>query len=723
MSNNSDSNIVKHWETYPRLPGEVSDRMQEYPVLVRQILFNRGITNIATAKSYFHALPPDETSPFLLTGMQAAVDRILSALDGKESIVVYGDYDVDGVTATALLVEALQSLGGYVSPYIPDRFEEGYGINKEAIQKLVEQGCKLMISVDCGIRSIDEAEYCRQIGLDLIITDHHSPLDVIPDAMAAIDPKLPTDNYPYRDLAGVGVAYKLAQALFTSTKRMHEMGDHWVDLVAIGTIADLAPLTGENRFLVRKGLEMIQKEPRPGILQLCRAAGIDHRKINSTNIGFGIGPRLNAAGRMETAMAAYHLLTSLDLQEAGSLARKLDAQNRARQDSTREMVDRALKIALEGNRDNEIIFAIDPDFSEGIVGLAASRLAEHFYRPAIVGRQDAETTRCSCRSIPEFHITQALDECKDLMEHHGGHAAAAGLTIRNEHLGELIERIEQIAKRELGSKELVPVLMADAEVHLSDLGQELYQYLIRFHPLGYSNPEPQFITRELYIENPREIGQDGKHLKFQVTDGWLTINAIAFNKGGMKNVLVEKKKADLLYTFETNEWNGKVDFQLNVKDIKVEDKDTQPPNSKRFNETKTLIPDHQDILNELNNKENEEIMISNNIKAIKLELEQVRQAIKDNLEQIRLLRLKIDKKNSPREIHKLAQEGVDPDKQFLKIQENIDFNKKEIKKNNKKVDLLELNLEELKNKELLCKQNIVELMQEIEKIDKLEKMD
>ncbi len=464
MSNTPAANITKRWEVYPRMPLDVSNRLEEYPPLIRQILFNRGIADMKSAREYFHALPPDETSPFLLNGMDKAVGRILKAIENHEKIVVYGDYDVDGVTATVVLVEALTLLGAEVSPYIPDRFDEGYGINTDALDKLKDQGCSLVISVDCGVRSIPEAEYCKKLGLDLIITDHHSPLEDIPDAFAVIDPKLPQDTYPCDDLAGVGVAYKLAQALFTTTNRMKEMGDRWIDLVAIGTVADLAPLTAENRFLVRKGLELIQKEPRPGILQLCKVAGIDFRKINSTNIGFGIGPRLNAAGRMETALAAFNLLAEQDMEQAGLYARALDEQNRARQVETRTMVDRAMQMALADDEKQDIIFAIAPDFSEGIVGLAASRLVEHFYRPAIVGRQGEETTRCSCRSIPEFNITLALDECKDLMEHHGGHAAAAGLTIRNERLQILKERMYAIAHREFAGRELTPVLMADAEV-------------------------------------------------------------------------------------------------------------------------------------------------------------------------------------------------------------------------------------------------------------------
>ena len=313
MPNSTNVIITKRWEVFPRMPLEVSDRLQEYPPLVRQILFNRGIADIRSAKGYFHALPPDETSPFLLSGMDKAVERILKAITDREKIVIYGDYDVDGVTSTVLLVEALALLGAEVTPYIPDRFDEGYGINTDALDKLKAMGCSLVISVDCGVRSIPEAEYCRKLGLDLIITDHHSPLEEIPDGFAVIDPKLPQDAYPSKDLAGVGVAYKLAQALFNKTNRMVEMGDRWIDLVAIGTVADLAPLTTENRFLVRKGLELIQKEPRPGLMQLCKVAGIDYRKMNATNIGFGIGPRLNAAGRMETALAAFNLLAEKDI--------------------------------------------------------------------------------------------------------------------------------------------------------------------------------------------------------------------------------------------------------------------------------------------------------------------------------------------------------------------------------------------------------------------------
>ena len=559
----------KQWHIPPRIPTDVSVRLGEFPPLIQQILFNRGIADPLKAKEYFHALPPDETSPFLLSGMEKAVDRIIRAINSDEKVIIYGDYDVDGVTATVLLVEALTDLGGKVSPYIPDRFEEGYGINTEALDKLKDEGSQLIISVDCGVRSIQEAAYCHKLGLNLIITDHHSPQDDIPDAYAVIDPKLPGDQYPFKFLAGVGVAYKLAQALFIRSNRVREMGERWLDLVAIGTVADLAPLTDENRFLVRKGLEAIHKDTRLGLGELCRVSSIDPRGMNATHIGFGIGPRLNAAGRMETAMAAYNLLAAQDENQAARLAISLNEQNRARQEETRQVVDSAIEVVLGAGEGQDILFAIDPNFSEGIVGLAASRLVEQFYRPAIVGTYGEEYTRCSCRSIPELDITRALDACADLMEHHGGHAAAAGLTIRNEHLEELKRRLREISAQVLQRKELMPVLNAEAEVKLADLNADIYRQLQYFQPFGYSNPEIQFITRGLKIKSIREVGQEGKHLKLLLTDGWLSVNAIAFSKGYLKESLMGTGSADYLYVYETNEYNGRVDFQLNVKDIKL----------------------------------------------------------------------------------------------------------------------------------------------------------
>jgi len=476
---------------------------------------------------------------------------------------------VDGVTATVLLVEAITRLGGKVDKYIPDRFEEGYGINLDALNQIQRQGNGLVISVDCGVRSLQEVAYSRQIGLDIIITDHHTPQEDIPEAYAVIDPKMPGDAYPFKYLAGVGVAYKLAQALFIHLGRVQEMGESWLDLVAIGTVADMAPLIEENRFLVRKGLETIRKGPRIGLQELCRVAGVDFRSINSTHIGFGIGPRLNAAGRMETAEAAYNLLSAQNDSSAAHLASILNEQNRSRQEDTRALVDRAVEITLSTESPRDILFAIQPDFSEGIVGLAASRLVDQFYRPAIVGRNGEETTRCSCRSIPEFDITRALDECADLMEHHGGHSAAAGFTIRNEKLDELKIRLGEIAAREFQGVELIPVLNAEAEVKLADLNADVYRQVQSFQPFGYSNPEIQFVTRGLKIKSIREVGQEGRHLKLWLTDGWLSVNAIAFGKGNLKESLMSAGTADYLYVYETNEYNGRVDFQLNVKDIKI----------------------------------------------------------------------------------------------------------------------------------------------------------
>ncbi len=328
-----------------------------------------------------------------------------------------------------------------------------------------------MITVDCGIRSIEEVAYARQIGLDLIITDHHHPADEIPPALAIINPKQPGDTYPDKNLAGVGLAYKLATAVYEDPSQTAEL----LDLVAIGTVADLAPLVGENRALVRHGLEQIRRPHRQGLLALIGASGLRPDRINASDIGYTLGPRLNAAGRLDSALAALELLLSQDVYAAASLAQKLDAQNRERQQITREIQAQAEQIALAENPDTLLLFAADPGFNPGVVGLAASRLTDVYYRPAIVAAYGEQTTRGSCRSIPEFHITDALDRCADLLVRHGGHAAAAGFTVRNENLPELRRRLQEIAEQELGGMLLRPVLHADMQIPLSELKPELLQ--------------------------------------------------------------------------------------------------------------------------------------------------------------------------------------------------------------------------------------------------------
>jgi single-stranded-DNA-specific exonuclease len=561
---------TKRWLIAPPLTPQADSNLRNYPPILRQILFNRGYASEAQAAAFLKADTDFDTHPFQMTDMQVSVERIRHAIARHEPIAIYGDYDVDGVTATALLVQTLRALGADVRPYIPNRFDEGYGLNPEALDSLKEDGIKLVISVDCGIRSPDEAAHARTLGLDLIITDHHHPAEDLPPAFAILNPKRPGDTYPDKDLAGVGVAYKLAEALLLDGKpRTAErlpFLEGLLDLVALGTVADLAPLTGENRALVRRGLEQMRSTQRQGLFSLANVAGLYLSRVDATDIGFVLGPRLNAAGRLDSALAAYELLTTTDVQRAGVLAQSLDRQNRERQALTQQIQEQAEALARAGDPNALLLFAVHPEFNPGVVGLAASRLVEVYYRPAIVGQAGEETVRCSCRSIPELHITDALDECADLLVRHGGHAAAAGFTVRAENLERLKARLLEIARRELGDRDLRPTLNADLEVPLSAMHPDLLYHLTRLQPTGYGNPEPVFVSRDVQVKSARQVGADGKHLKMTVSDGRITFDAIGFRLGHLYEGL--PSRVDLMYTFETNEYNGRVTLQLNLRDLK-----------------------------------------------------------------------------------------------------------------------------------------------------------
>jgi len=552
----------KHWVIASRLTPEAEKSLLTYHPILRQILYNRGYSTRELAQGYLEARIPPGTDPYQLLGMKTAVDRIQNAIRKREKIAIYGDYDVDGVTATALLVETLEYLGSDVQGYIPNRFEEGYGLNIEALSSLADDGVRLVITVDCGVRSAYEVEHANKIGLDVIVTDHHHPDPKIPPALALINPKQLGDNYPQKDLAGVGLAYKLASALLGN----HLVADQFLDLVALGTVADLAPLVGENRALVRQGIEMIRQPRRQGLMALTGVCGLEPSKISASHIGFMLGPRLNAAGRLDSAMAALSLLTTREVARAAGLAQLLDNQNRERQKITQQIQQQAEQIALARDPDPYLLFAAHPDFNPGVVGLAASRLVENYYRPAIVAHLGEGYARGSCRSIPEFHITEALDLCADLLEHHGGHAAAAGFTVREDNLPILVEQLSEIAAEQLSEMDLRHKLYADMEVPLSDLKPELLHYLSLLQPTGYGNRQAYFVSRNIKVTGCRTVGRDDNHLKLTVTDGRITYDAIAFRLGYWYDQM--PAKIDLFYSFEQNEYNGRVTLQLNVRDIK-----------------------------------------------------------------------------------------------------------------------------------------------------------
>ena len=552
----------KRWQIMPLITPEAEDSLQEYPPILRQILFNRGYATQEIANQYLEAKMPPGTDASNLLGVPEATERIQYAIKTQERIAVYGDYDADGVTATALLVSALSTMGADVIGYIPNRFDEGYGLNNEALDNLRSDGTRLVITVDCGIRSPQETKHAQDIGLDMIISDHHHPDNELPQAVAVINPKQPQDTYPEKELAGVGLAYKLISALMGNSSD----AESYLDLVALGTVADLAPLVGENRALVRKGLEVLRKPHRQGVMALIGVSGLKPNKIKASDIGFVLGPRLNAAGRLESALAALDLLTSSDVYQAAELAQQLDNQNRERQQITSQIQEQAEQLVLIDDPDALLLFAAHPDFNPGVVGLAASRLTELYYRPAIVAYRGEVLTRASCRSIKEFHITQALDQCADLLERHGGHAAAAGFTVKNENLPALIDRLKAIANKELSQLDLRPTLTADVEIPLSELKPEILDYLEWLQPTGYGNPQAHFVSRNLKVTRSRTVGKDNNHLKFTVTDGRITYDAIAFRQGHWEGLL--PSRIDLLYIFETNEYFDRISLQLNVRDIK-----------------------------------------------------------------------------------------------------------------------------------------------------------
>ena len=559
----------KRWIIAAPITPEADTELAKFPPVLRQLLYNRGYATDAEARAFLKAETSFAADPMQLTGMGEAVERICFSLEGGEPIAIYGDYDVDGVTATALLVQTIRALGGNVEGYIPNRFDEGYGLNNDALDSLQARGVKLVITVDCGIRSPAEAAHAREIGLDLIISDHHHPAaGELPPAFAVVNPKQPGDQYPDKNLAGVGIAYKLAEALANSrpwAARL-DLGD-LLDLVALGTVADLAPLVGENRKLVRAGLKQIRETKRQGLFSLANVAEMVIGRTTASQIGFILGPRLNAAGRLESALAAFDLLTTTDFMLAGQLAQQLEVQNRKRQDLTRLTQEKAEALATAEEKEPLLLIAVDNDFNPGVVGLAASRLTEKYYRPAIVASQGETETRASCRSIPEFHITDALDQCKDLLVRHGGHAAAAGFTVQNRNLPELIVRLKSIAQEQLCNRDLRRSLQADIEIPLSQLDFDLLKHLTYFEPTGYGNPEALFVSRDVKVRSSRTVGAEGRHLKLAFDDGrGVTVDGIAFRMGDMWAKL--PPRVDVMYTFEPNEYNGRTSLQLNLKDIR-----------------------------------------------------------------------------------------------------------------------------------------------------------
>lgn len=562
------TDLRRRWQVAPPVPAELCRQYAHINPVLLQVLYNRRLTDLAHMQSFLERRYLESDDPFLLADMDRAVARVQQAIAQDELIVVYGDFDADGVTATVLLTEALRGLGlprRQVRPYIPDRVDEGYGLNVEALRVIRhEMGAALVISVDCGMRSVVEGRAAQEMGLDLIITDHHSIGPQLPPALAVINPRRSDSAYPERRLAGVGIAYKLAQALYQALPdRVGLDLTRLLDLAAIGTVADLAPLLGENRKLVVDGLQVLNQLQRPGLAALAEVSRLQAGGITAESIAFSLGPRINAAGRLAHAYEAARLLAALDLGTARPLAANLEQLNRRRQHLAEEMGRRAEELIQPAA---PILIAADDAFLPGIVGLVAGRLTERYYRPSIVIEKGEHESRGSCRSIPEFHITEALDQVRHLLERHGGHAQAAGFTVKNENLEPFVEALTAVAAEQLAGQTLLPTLLIDAELPLHTVDWALYEQLAQLEPTGQENQPAVLLSRNVQVLNYRAVGRDATHLQFEVSDGRTGFKAIAYRRGDLAQAM--PARLDLAYTLSVNEWRGRRALELQVKDLR-----------------------------------------------------------------------------------------------------------------------------------------------------------
>ncbi|MBN2462128.1 MAG: single-stranded-DNA-specific exonuclease RecJ [Dehalococcoidia bacterium] len=529
-----------------------------------QLLCNRGISEPSQIETFLNADSRLEADPFLIPDMHQAVSRTYQALLTGEEIAIYGDFDADGITATALLVQGLSTLGGKVIPYIPHRYREGYGLQVAALEKLRKQGISLIITVDTGITAIAEIQKAQEMGLDIIVTDHHLPLASLPPALAVVNPKRSDSACQSTEFAGVGVAFKFLQALLKGSGR-EELTNSLLDLVALGTVTDMVPLTGDNRYWVKRGLELINNTERPGLQEMMRGASLKPGNLDAESISWVLGPRINAAGRLGDAGTSYQLLITQDSKEAASLASELEEKNAKRQRLTSELLERAKERIVATGTELPLLMTGDEDYPAGVMGLVAGRLSEEFYRPVILFRFGAETCRGSGRSIPEFDLMAALKDCRDLLSNFGGHTKAAGFTVPTTNLPQFQKRLLNLAEAQLAGLDLRPHIDIDAEVPLSVFAGETFKEMQRLAPFGAGNPVPSFVSRHVEIVDQRSIGSRSEHLGLKIKQGGTVWDAIGFRFGSRAQEITSY--LDIAYNLDVDRWNGGQRLRLKLLDF------------------------------------------------------------------------------------------------------------------------------------------------------------
>lgn len=559
--------MIKKWEFYNSDEKLVDEICEKYNLnkVIGKIIVNRHVVNDEDVRIFITPTRDDFHNPFLFKGMDIAVDRIIKAINNKEKILIYGDYDVDGITSTTVLKKYLMDRGISVDTYIPNRLHEGYGLNKKAIDTIKERNIDLIITVDCGISAIEEVDYAVRLGMDIIVTDHHEVGEKLPNALAVIDAKRKDNTYPFRALAGVGVVFKLIQALSIKLEIKPEEYLKYLDLVCVGTISDIVPLEGENRTIAKLGLMLIKVTRNLGLRELIKSSG--YKEIDSNTISFGVAPRINACGRMGHEEEALKLFLAEDLESATKITKELNEYNTLRQSTEKAIYEEAVQQIEKNHLDeNNSIVLGGKGWHHGVIGIVSSKVTDKYYKPSILLSFEDNIAKGSGRSVPGFDLYEGLAKCEDLLEKYGGHSMAVGLTLKKENLENFKERFEQIAK-EKNIKELVPIIYIDDELKLKDINMDLVKSISILEPFGEANKVPLFLIRNLKIDSIRALSE-GRHLKLTLRDENFVINAIGFELGYLAEEYRIGDRIDVVGTLEINSFNGFSSIQINMKDIR-----------------------------------------------------------------------------------------------------------------------------------------------------------
>lgn len=539
-----------------------------------RLLMQRNIKTFDQAKEFFRPSLNDLHDPFLMKDMAIAIERIEQAIRNKESIMIYGDYDVDGTTSVSLVYSFLKDYYFNVHFYIPDRDVEGYGISVQGIDFSIEKGCSLIIALDCGIKAVDKIDYAKQRGVDFIICDHHYPGDELPKAVAILDPKREDCEYPYKDLSGCGVGFKLIQAYAHINGIPNEEVYPFLDLVAVSIASDIVPVTGENRVLAHFGLIQLGKNPRVGLRSILKIAGLESNEVSIEDIVFRVGPRINAAGRLESGKSAVELLVSKEVNAANRIAMEIDSCNNERKNIDRNITQEALRMISNDtnlrNRKTTVLF--NPEWHKGVVGIVASRLIENYYRPTIVMTKSNGLATGSARSVVGFDLYKAIEACSDLLENFGGHMYAAGLSMKEENVPEFRERFEKYVTDNILPEQMIPQVEIDMMIDFEQITPKFYNILRQFKPYGPDNMSPVFCTQHVKDSGSgRIVGQSGEHMKLdlhQPEKSLVKFPAIAFQQAHNYHLIIENNSFDVCYNIEENSYRGNTYLQLNIKDLR-----------------------------------------------------------------------------------------------------------------------------------------------------------